>query len=142
MRHTIILCSVVVTFVASCQRPVSLTESQRMGIIKDVQQTLGGIFADMKTNGIASELKYFDNLPQFFWVIAPKPTQYSYEDIKAILEEENKYFTSVEGRWDSIRVEPLSPGLASYSATVHAAYTDTTGSITKYGEVQTGVLVQ
>lgn len=142
MRHTIILRSVVVLFVASCQRPASLTESQRTGIKKDVQQTMEGIFADMKANGIASELKYFDHSSQFFWVLAPKPAQYSYEDIKAILEEEDKRFTSVEGKWDSIRVEPLAPGFASYTATVHAAYTDTAGNVTKYGEVQTGVLVQ
>jgi hypothetical protein len=137
-----ILAIFAILTIASCNRPASLNENEKGGIVKDIRQALDNYHNDVKESGLTAEFKYLDNSPEFFWVPPGYTSAISYDSVVTILKQNAPRYRSIINSFDKLRIIPLSNELASYTAQLTSTMTDTSGKATTFSLVETGVLIK
>jgi hypothetical protein len=119
-----------------------LKDPERLAIERDIRSTLNRYYADIKKTGLTAEFAYLDSSDQFFWVPPGSRTPLSYDSVVAFLKVNAPRYTSVKNSFDTLRIIPLTRELATYTAAVHSAMTDTAGTTSQFSLIESGVLVK
>ena len=106
-----------------------------------VRKTLSDYLADIGKEGLTAEFKYLDDSPDFFWVPPGYTSALSYDSVKTILTENAGKFLKIDFQWETLRVYPLSPEIATYTGIVDAQMTDTAGAKIKTRIIESGTMI-
>jgi hypothetical protein len=138
------LLSVFLLFsMVSCGKKSSvLTVKENEAIIDTIRQTLTNYYADIKKDGLTAEFKYLDHSPEFYWAPPGFNAPITYDQVEKGVKDNAAKFKSVDNTWLSLRVDPLTSELASYSGTIHSVASDTTGQVGDYKLIETGLLIK
>lgn len=142
MRYFIPVAFLALLNLGACQKPDSLTASEKEAIRSGVQQMLEDYCADIRVGGLSAEFKYLDASPDFFWVPPGYSSWLSYDSVAAILKQRARAYRSVDNRWETLRVDPLAHEYASYTGKLQGTTIDTAGSVIKYTLLETGIVVK
>jgi len=126
----------------SCYQQEPLSAVEKEEIVKEVRQTLDKYYDDIRKSGLSAEFNYLDNAPDFFWVPPGYPELLSYDSVAVILKQSAPKYKYIDNKFNSLRINPLSKELAIYSGQLQSVMTDTSGSITAYSMIETGVLIK
>ena len=127
----------------SCREPdIGLTQSDRKMISDSIRQTLNNYFADIKKEGLTAEFKYLDSSSDFFWVPPRYKSSISYDSIAAILKTYAPFYQSTDNSWETLMINPLSHNLASYSGRIQSITTDSSGKVSKFTLIETGLVIK
>lgn len=136
----IIISSIYV--LSSCRQSSELTASEKREISEEVHTMLGHYFEDMNKEGLLSEFRYLDNSSDFFWVPPGYSTSISYDSVAVILKATAPSLRSIDYKWETLRIIPLSAGLATFTGIIQGVITDTTGTVTKLRLIETGTVIR
>jgi hypothetical protein len=138
--------SIIIGFsmvLVSCEKDHgSLTPSEKKTIIESIARILDNYYADIGREGLKAELRYLDSSNDFFWVPPGYATSISYDSVVTILTQNAPAFQSVINSWDTLRIIPINRDLATYTGRLHSTMTDTTGKVSQYNLIETGILVR
>ncbi len=127
----------------SCAKKSSvLSVKENEAIIDTIKQTLTNYYADIKKDGLTAEFKYLDHSTEFYWAPPGFNAPINYEQVENGVKQNASKFKSVDNTWLSLRVDPLTSELASYSGTIHSVASDTTGQVGDYKLIETGLLIK
>jgi hypothetical protein len=120
------------------QEHLSIKESSQ---VKDsVSRMTANIARDISNKGPAAWLNYFEDTPDFFMANDGQLVFKDYPSAKAfILNTVVKIIPGIKLRWDHIRIEPLTPELASIGADFHEDQINNVGKTLSYDGYLTGV---
>lgn len=126
----------------SCASPETLTETERVEITQVAKQTLDNYYNDIRKEGLTAEFKYLDNSADFFWVPPGYSSPISYDSVAAILNKNALLFKSIDNSFDTLNIIPLSKELVTYTGRLHSIMIDTSGQVSTYTMVETGILIK
>jgi hypothetical protein len=133
----------VVLLAFSCkQSDFPLMEAEKKLITDSIRHTLFNYYSDIRSEGLMAEFRYLDNSPEFFWVPPGFSQSISYDSVAAILKKSAPLFKSIDNTWDTLRIDPLSHELATYTGRLRSIVTDTTGHTSETSLIETGVLIK
>ncbi len=141
MKAKFLIACIVLTTI-SCKQSTTLTENEKVNIIKDVQTSLYSYYSDIKKSGLSAEHKYFDSSSAFFWVPPGYTNAISYDDFTTILKENAPTSKSIDNAIVSLKIIPLSKELASYYARINSTMIDTTGKAETYNLIESGIWIK
>ncbi|MEP6793311.1 MAG: hypothetical protein ABJB16_03220 [Saprospiraceae bacterium] len=138
------LLSVLLIFsIMSCGKKSSvLSVKENEAIIDTIKQTLTTYYQEIKKDGLTAEFKYLDHSPEFYWAPPGFNAPIGYDQVEKGVMQNAALFKSVDNSWLSLRVDPLTPELASYTGTIHSIATDTTGQVGDYKLIETGLMIK
>jgi hypothetical protein len=140
MIRLFIIITILAT-IAGCQ-PSSFTKEEQQAVADSVRQTLHRYYEDINRAGLVAELPYLDSSSEFFWVPPGYAAPISYDTVVKIIRQNALLFRNVNNVWDSLRINPLSKDLASYTGQLHSITTDTSGRISRYFLIETGLVIK
>jgi len=136
-------CFVFLSMAVSCGEPeMGFTQSDRKMISDSIRQTLNNYFADIKKEGLTAELKYLDSSSDFFWVPPGYKSSISYDSVAAILKRYAPFYQSTDNSWETLMINPITNNLASYSGRIHSITTDSSGKVSNFTLIETGLVVK
>jgi hypothetical protein len=119
-------------------RPDSDTNSVR----NEVKSTIGNYYNDIRKEGLIAELKYMDSSSQFFWVPPGYLNYTGYDSIAAAIRRNAASFKSVDNRYDSLLIIPLTDEYVNFVMRTVSTTTDTAGNTSKAAFIESGVMVK
>jgi len=126
----------------ACTTHETLTETDRVEIIKDAKQTLDNYYNDIRKEGLTAEFKYLDNSADFFWVPPGYSSPISYDSVAAILKANAPLFKSIDNSFDTLKIIPLSKELVTYTGRLHSIMIDTAGKSSTFSMIETGIMIK
>ena len=140
-RASWIVASVVVA--AGC-RPAGvppLTDQQRVAIGDSVRQMAAGLASRLSDRGYAAFPGVMDSAPGYVWAYNGFIPFTSFDSMATWARSEPAPREGAVFAWDSVRVEALAPGIASFAAGYSETRADSAGRATSERGVITGVVV-
>ncbi len=139
-----VLLGFIFFLISSCSNNTeSFTQKARSLVQDSVQIMAEAIAKNISGEGPAAWLRYFDNTPDFFMA---SDGQLVFPNIDTATNFINniliKIMPKIQLRWSNIRIDPLTPKLASISAVYHEDITDSTGKTTPHDGYFTGIALQ
>ncbi len=129
--------------ILSCGNPSSeLSAKEKHLITESVKFTLEKYFADIKQNGLTAEFKYLDNSVDFFWVPPGYKSSIGFDSVKTAIERNAANFKSIDNKWETLTVNPLSPQLAYYTGIIVSNSIDTGDNKNQIRLIETGTMVK
>ena len=92
--------------------------------------------------GLTAEFDYLDTSTAFFWVPPGFNKHLSYAEVKSILLENANTIKFLEMEWDTLRIEPVTRTLATYTGVMKSKTSDTAGNITSSSLIESGVVIK
>ena len=132
---------ILVTLI-SCFQSDKLNDSEKELIINDVIEMLDNYHDDIRKDGLTAELKYLDQLTDFFWVPPGYKSTLSYDSVRHILESNAKSFQAIDFNRDTLQVFPLSDNIANYSGIVKGSMIDTSGIKSSVLIIESGTVIK
>ncbi|MGB3080915.1 MAG: hypothetical protein WBB31_17670 [Saprospiraceae bacterium] len=132
----------IFSMVSCGQKSTVLSVKENEAIIDTIRQTLTLYYEDIKKDGLTAEFKYLDHSAEFYWAPPGFNAPISYDQVEKGVIQNAAKFKSVDNSWLSLRIDPLTPELASYTGTIHSIATDTTGQIGDYKLIETGLMIK
>jgi len=127
----------------SCNGPTnSWTKENQADVAAEVRKTLYNYHSDIRKSGLTAEFKYLDTSKDFFWVPPGFPNAIFYDSVATIINRNSHLFKSVDNKWDTLTVIPLSNKYATYTGHMLSIMTDTSGQVSEFKLTETGVLVK
>lgn len=108
----------------------------------DVKSTIDNYYNDLRIGGLLAELKYLDSSTQFFWVPPGYLNYAGYDSITAAIRKNAALLKSVDNRYDSLLIIPLTEGYANFVMRTVSTTVDTAGDTTKMAFIESGVMVK
>ena len=142
LRDFIFASLIVAHACTSCQPGSTLSESKRDEIKAQVEQMLKDYFRATKRDGLLAEFKYLDHSAEFYWIPPGYSSWISYDSVATVLRNTAPALRSIENRWKTLRVDPLSADHATFSGKLTSTSVDTTGQVTTVSLLETGVVVK
>lgn len=144
MKKTIgfLLFLLLLTGSISCKQSSSLTESEKLSIVHDVQATLQNYHSDIRKSGLTAEFTYLDSSADFFWVPPGYDHFLSYDSVAKILTQNAPMFRAVDNSFETLHIVPLSKELATYTGCVKSSMTNLADTTHVYWLMETGVLIK
>lgn len=130
--------------ISSCTSNTELFAPKERSLVKDsVQLMAESIAKNISHEGPVVWLRYFEKGPDFFMA---SDGQLVFPNIDTATSFINNYLIKempkIELHWNSIRIDPLTPNLASISAVYHEDITDSSGKMTPHDGYFTGIAHQ
>lgn len=91
---------------------------------------------DIRQDGLSAELKYLDSSADFFWVPPGYGRAIGYDSVKRVLLDNAPKLASVDNRYESLSIVPLSHDRAAYTARLRSVV------VTKAGDTSSSVLLE
>lgn len=127
----------------SCrQKPEPFNAEQKQNIVNDVKAMLTAYGDDVRKNGLAAEINYFDTSADFFWMPAGFSSAMPYDSVCAILRGSSGMFAKVDNRWDNLKVVPLATHWAVYTGKLTSSVADTFGNTATLQMWETGTVIK
>jgi hypothetical protein len=117
-------------------------EAEKKLIIDSITQTLNTYYDDIRAEGLIAEFRYLDNSAEFYWVPPGFSVAISYDSVASIIKQNAPLLKSVDNKWDTLRIDPFSHELATYTGRLHSIVTDTAGHVSETSLIETGVLIK
>jgi hypothetical protein len=127
--------------VAACTSSDTLSEKERVEIVREAKETLDKYYDDIRKEGLTAEFRYLDNSAEFFWVPPGYSSPLSYDSVAKILNQNAPLFRSINNSFDTVTIVPLTKELATYSGRLKSIVTDTAGAVTSFSLIETGILI-
>ncbi len=108
----------------------------------EVAKMLNAYFEDTQRNGFSAEFNYLDSTEAFFWVPPGYKQAIGYDSVKAAINSSAGRFKYVHNTWTTLRIQPLSFELASYTGNIHSVLIDTTADTTEFSLIETGMVIK
>jgi hypothetical protein len=142
MHKRFVLAVITCSLMASCQQQTELSTSQKKEIEQSVRSTLTQYNMAIHEKGLNAEFAYLDSSLDFFWVPPGYATALTYDSVSAIIHRNANSFRSVDNKFSSLNIYPLSEQLCSYTGTITSLVTDAAGSTNKFDLVETGLMIK
>lgn len=140
--QNLLLASLLFSIVSCGKKSSGLSVKENAAIVEAIKQTLNTYYEEIKKDGLTAEFKYLDHSSEFYWAPPGFSAPISYEQVEEGVKQNAAKFKSVENSWLTLRVDPLTSELASYTGTIHSVGTDTTGQVGDYKLIETGILIK
>ena len=127
---------------ASCRTPDTFTEADQQRVTAEVDSMLHAYLDAMREGGLEAEFDYLESTDAFFWVPPGYNSWISYDSVKTILHATAPTLRSVDYRWESLRIDPISHDRAIYTGTLSGALIDTSGQVTSLSMIETGTVIR
>lgn len=126
----------------SCSTNSSLSGNEKAKIPEDVRKTLNDYHADVHRIGLPEELNYPDNSDDLYRDPPGYPSAVSFDSAAAVLKQNTPLYTSINNRWDTLRISILHHELASYTGRLHSTINDASRNVSVFRLVETGLLIK
>ena len=126
MRHlmSLVVVAAVLLF-QGCQKSGRFTDTERNQILNQIKLMLDAHSKSVESEGLQGSLKYFHNSPEFRWTY--QGSSFSYDTLVSRIKSDQAKYQSIQLRWDSLSIEPLTSERVSFSALYRESIRDTTG---------------
>lgn len=141
VRRRVLATAVVLAVGCAPASAPSLTDAQRAAIGDSVRQLAAGLAARVSARGSGAFPDVMDSAPGYLWAyngFVPFPT---FDSMARWARADAAPRAPHVFAWDSVRVEALAPGIATFAAGYTEAGTDSAGRPTTEKGVFTGVAV-
>jgi hypothetical protein len=91
---------------------------------------------------LLAEFNYLDSSAEFFWVPPGHTSPLNFDSVSHILRKSAPQWKTINNRWDTLRIIPLSNELATYTGILQSSMTDTAGAELNFKMIETGVLIK
>ena len=125
---------------ASCRTPDTFTEADQQRVSAEVDSMLHAYPDALREGGLAAEFAYLDSTDAFFWVPPGYDSWISYDSVETVIRATAPTLRSIDYRWRSLRIDPISQDRAIYTSTPSGALTDTSGRVTNISIIETGTV--
>ena len=132
----------LIATLTSCSQTKSLNDREKEIVIGEITEMFNNYHSDIKADGLKAEFKYLDESSDFFWVPPGYESTLTYDSVKSILEITHQSFKSVQFRWETLQIFPLSDEIANYSGIVRGIMTDTSGVINTMRIIESGTVIK
>ncbi|MCH7637889.1 MAG: nuclear transport factor 2 family protein [Bacteroidetes bacterium] len=140
MRHA--LATLLLLIAAGCSTPDAFTETDQQRVTAEVDSMLHAYLDAMREGGLEAEFAYLDSTDAFFWVPPGYDSWISFDSVAAVLRAMAPTLRSMDYRWQSLRIDPISDDRAIYTGTLSGAVTDTSGQVTNLSIIETGTVIR
>ncbi|MEO8766341.1 MAG: hypothetical protein ABI416_18720 [Ginsengibacter sp.] len=107
----------------------AFTSKERAVVTDSVKALTSSIARNVSSEGPIAWLRYFETSPGFYMASAGRLVFPDNEAAKYFIKNSLvRAVTKIELRWNNIRIDPLSPSLASIAAVFHEDITGNTGN--------------
>jgi SnoaL-like domain len=134
------ICIIIFAGCKGEQSRLSTDEAQK--VESEVRQLFGHYVEAIRKGGMTAEFQYLDQSSDFFWVPPGYDNPISYDSVAAVLTLSAPRFVSVENKFDTLRIVPLTTALATYSAKLRSVMKDTAGNVSSVNLIETGVVIK
>jgi len=137
----LLACLWIGTLVAGCQSadPPALAARSQSATRGEVERLLAQIANDLAKDGLLAWLRHFSREPGFFMATYGELAFASYSDAETFLAKFAGTLRSVELVWSKVRIEPLTPDLATIGAAYAERIVHKAGAEQNYSGWFTGV---
>lgn len=135
------LFSILVLFLFSCSQSDKNTGNNDT-IRNEIKSTIDNYYVDIRKEGLLAEFKYLDSSRQFFWVPPGYLNYAGYDSIAATIRRNASSLKSVDNRYDSLLIVPLTKEYAQFVVRTVSTTVDETGDTSKIAFIESGVMVK
>lgn len=117
----LLLATVAAGFTLSCHHHGHRPDGVKLSQVKDsVTRLAANISQDISTNGPKAWLNYFEDSPDFFMASNGVLSFHDHQSAETFIRDTlTKTITKITLRWEHLRIDPLSPRIASMGAGFH-----------------------
>lgn len=133
--------SLLIALIFGCS-PMADGPAEALPTAEGAEQTLHDYYAAVSDHGLLAEFAYLDSSEAFFWVPPGHNRAIGYDSVATSIRRNARQWQHIDIRFDTVAVHITGPQTASYSGRLHAAMTDTMGTVTNVRLVETGTLIR
>lgn len=141
LRYSAILI-LLSSMLLSCKGLKSLSSSEEQKITSEVTNMLYDYHEAIREDGLRAEFDYLDNSEDFFWIPPGYQSALKYDSVYSILDTAADGFSSVDFRWKTLEVKPISKNVATFSGIVNGGMIDTLGIESFVTIIESGIIVK
>jgi hypothetical protein len=108
----------------------------------EIKETFDNYYNDIRKGGLLAELKYLDSSAQFFWVPPGYLNYAGYDSIAAAIKKNAAALKSIDNRYDSLLIIPLTNDYAQFVVRTISTSIDVAGNTSKTAFIESGVMVK
>lgn len=108
----------------------------------EIKTTFDNYYNDIRKEGLIAEFKYLDSSAQFFWVPPGYLNYAGYDSVASAIRKNATALKSVDNRYDSLLIIPLTDNYAQFVVRTISATVDATGDTFKTAFIESGVMVK
>lgn len=128
-------------FILSCNQ--SDHSSGKNGDVRnEIKATFDNYYNDIRKQGLLAELKYLDSSAKFFWVPPGYLNYAGYDSIAAAIKENAATLRSIDNRYDSLLIVPLTDNYAQFAVRTISTAVTATGDSSQTAFIESGVMVK
>ena len=116
-----------------------LSPDHALALRDSVTRFLESIPNGLDSDGPVAWLRFFESTPSFFMASDGQVAFPGFDSAQAFLEVFSNSVSGMELIWETLRVEPLAPGVAAVAASYRESITDTAGATVSFGGFMTGI---
>lgn len=139
MRNFCIL--LICFFILSCNQS-NHSSGKNDNIRNEIKTTFDDYYNDIRKQGLLAELKYLDSSAQFFWVPPGYLNYAGYDSIAAAIKENAASLKSIDNRYDSLLIVPLTDNYAQFAVRAISTAVTATGDTSQTAFIESGVMVK
>jgi len=136
-----ILCSLLILILLSCG-PSGGSGADNDSVRNEIKNTIDNYYSDIRKEGLLAELKYLDSSHQFFWVPPGYLNYAGYDSVAAAIRRNAASLKSVDNRYDSLLILPLTGSYAQFVMRTISTAVDAAGDTSRTAFIETGVMVK
>lgn len=141
MKKITIYISLIISVLA-CNKENEFNELRQDQVKAEVRQMLENYFEAIRASGLTAEYEYLDQSTQFFWVPPGFESAISFDSVKTILDSNAKMIKSIEFKWDTLHILPLSENIANYTGIISGRTVSVQDSVTMIRMIETGTVIR
>lgn len=128
-------------FILSCNQS-NHSSGKNDDVRNEIKTTFDNYYNDIRKQGLLAELKYLDSSAQFFWVPPGYLNYAGYDSIAAAIKENAATLKSIDNRYDSLLIVPLTGNYAQFAVRTISTAVTTTGDSSQTAFIESGVMVK
>lgn len=127
-------------FILSCNQNHSSGKNDK--VHNEIKTTFDNYYNDIRKQGLLAELKYLDSSANFFWVPPGYLNYAGYDSIAAAIRENAAALKSIDNRYDSLLIIPLTNEYAQFAVRTISTSVAITGDSSQTAFIESGVMVK
>ena len=128
-------------FILSCNQS-NHSSGKNDDVRNEIKTTFDNYYNDIRKQGLLAELKYLDSSAQFFWVPPGYLNYAGYNSIAAAIKENAATLKSIDNRYDSLLIVPLTDNYAQFAVRTISTAVTATGDSSRTAFIESGVMVK
>ncbi len=144
MNYRCLLFLMILVAFTGCKEQIDTSKQaiDKEYLSTEILQMFDAYHAAIKENGLKAEFDFLDNSSDFFWVPPGYNSRQSYDQVKEILIKNDKAINTIEFKFDTIQIYPLSNSIATYTGIVSGKMIDTAKVLSTFKIIESGTLVK